>query len=329
MATMNTVWLTFVAIAMTSGSNGMKVVGTYRDVYGDRLLTMDLEKESGTLLVGSTMTLTKLNENLDFKEILELEVNHTNLNNIVIDSESDSVILCSGEVGKCDIRSLKDMKNVLSSNPNHLVTSFSDLKSVILLSSKYKRLFIANNFNADENLSDYSVPVLSSRRSDKLFISHIDSTGSSAKYIRNNYLPPSFFVMFLYAFTEQKYVYFISRQPNSQNSAVTSKISRLCLDDLYFRSYIEIQIDCVADSSTQYSLAQSAHYDTNSEELFVSFMRGTSLDSSAVCSFNLRDINKMMDNTVRDCYQGNGFYGPVHLHKTSSCIPTVCITKTY
>lgn len=320
MAAMSTVWLAVVAIVMTSRSDGMKVVSTFRDIYGDRLLNMDMEQDSGAIVISSVSTLTKLNEKLDVKELVQLPNNSTK--NIVIDSKSNSVILCSGGTGKCDVHSLTDIKKVLSPNPNHLISEFSDSISVILLNSKYRRLFIANSFQADENLHKFSVPILSSRTADNLYISYNDAKGSSAKYIRNTKLPQSYFVKYLYAFTERKYIYFISYQPNSRGSAVTSKISRLCMDDKYFRSYVEIQLDCVADSSSQYSLAQSAHYDPSAKKLFVAFTKETSLDSSAVCSFDLRDVNKMMDTTVQDCYQGNGVYGPFHLHKTSSCLPT-------
>ncbi|XP_045167311.2 plexin-A1-like isoform X2 [Mercenaria mercenaria] len=323
-AVKKTVWLTFVTIVMTSRSYGMKVVNTYRDVFGDSLLNIDMDKISGTFIVGSVNSITRLNENLDLKAVVQIGKNSSYINNVVIDSKSNSVILCSGESGKCEIRSLKDFEKVLSSNPNHLVPKNRerDSSSVVLLSAKYRRLLIANSFRANENHQQKSVPILSSRTTDNLFIAHINAKGSSAKYAGSSKLPSDYFVRYLYSFSGKKYVYFISHQPNSKNSAVVSKIARLCLDDDYFRSHVEIQLDCVADSSTQYSVAQSAHYDPSTQKLFVAFSKGTSQESSAVCSFDLRDINKMMDNTVRECFEGKGFYGPVHLHKTSSCVPT-------
>lgn len=322
-----TALLTFLTIVMTSRSHGMKVVNTYRDVFGDNLLSMDIANSSGTIVISSVNSVTKLNETL---HVTETRLMETIVNNIVIDSKLNSVILCSVESGRCEICSLNDINKVLFSNPNRLVPKQSNSNSVLLLISKQKRIFFANNFLSAEMQQDLSVPILSSRTINDLHLVHSDAKGTSAKYVRDHGLPSAFFVMYLYAFSEGKYVYFLSRQPNSQNSAVTSKISRLCLGDENFRSYIEIQLDCVADASTQFSLAQSAHYDPGTKKLVVAFTKGgnvgqrsRNMDSSAVCSFMLQDIDKMMDNTVHDCLQGNGLFGPIHLHKNSSCVPTV------
>jgi hypothetical protein len=323
--TTKTAWLTFIALVITSRSNGMKVVNTYRDVYGDSLLNVDMDNKSGTVLISSVNSITKLNENLDLKDIVQIGKNSSYLSNIVIDSKSDSVILCSGKSGKCEVRSLKYFEKVLSANPNDLVPKNGDSRSVLLLTTAYRRLFIANSFQANKPEQQKVVPVLSSRTPNNLHLAHTDRKGSSAKYFSSANLPSDYFVTYLYSFSERKYAYFISRQTNSKNSAVTSKISRLCLDDDYFRSYVEIQLDCVADSKTQYSVAQSAHYDPSTQKLTIAFSKATSQVSSAVCSFDLRDVNKMMDNTVRECFQGKGSYGPIHFHNASSCKSTVSI----
>ncbi|KAL4226893.1 Plexin b2a [Mactra antiquata] len=317
--------LTFVTIVMMSRSHGLKVTSSYRDIHNEELLTMDVAAQTGAIIVGAKNSLTILNENLELIQSVNLEYNQSLVSHIAVDSKSDSVLVCSAASGKCDRRSLSALDKVLYSNPNHLVPKDSTSGSELLVLPDRQKVVFANSFNNSRN-QDRSVPMLSSRSYDNLALYHTDGYGSSAIYVRKHNYPKDYSVTYVYSFSEREYIYFISRQPNAHQTDTVSKISRLCVNDLYFQSYVEIQLDCVPDSSSQYLSAQSAHYDQGSKKLAVAFTIGDSphksLMSSAICQFSIEEINKMMDKTVRQCYDGNGYHGPVHFHKTSSCVQT-------
>lgn len=320
--------LTFVAMVILSRTEGMKIMKAYRDVCGDSLLRTDMDVSSGTIILSSGRTVARLNENLDLKEIVHLNKSTSNVHNFVADFKSNTVILCSSVSGTCAIHSLKELQKVLFSSSDYLVSKNSESLTEILLIPTLEKMFIANGFLGSEYGLDAPLPVLSIRSSNDLNLLH-HSANTSAKYAQTKTLPKDYFVTYLYSFCESQHVYFITQQSSPKTKTVTSRISRLCLVDNDFRSYVEIQLDCVADASTQYSVAQAAYFDESSQLIYVAFTKKMKLeerstrlettDSSAVCSFELQDIDKVMDQTVRNCYQGTGNLGPVHLHKPVPC----------
>lgn len=314
---------TIVAIATLPRSHALSVVKNYQDPNGDTLLSMDMDVQSGSIVISKMVNyknVVRLTNDLELEDVVPKEFNFPHVDNIVINKDQNSVVLCSSFEGKCKVHSLKNVTKVLYSNPFLLVpksVQYTKSNSVVFLTSA-KTLFIANNFNKD---SEYNkmVPILSYRSSVNLALWLDSSQGYYAKYVQSNHkaLPRGYSVEYIYAFVHKNYVYMVSRISDADSPSPRTGIARVCLDDKFLSSYVEIPVTC---AGKKLHSAKAAHYDEVGEKLFVSFITVLhDVDMSAVCMFELRDINKMMDNTVRDCFRGLGIHGPAHLHDTNRC----------
>lgn len=310
--------VTVLVIALATGSGALRVMNTYRDPYGNSILNADIDRSSGIIVISSSKNTAKLDAELQLVEMVS-----SGSNNVVINHDRNTVIMCSSLDGMCNIHSLENISTVLFSNPSQLVFSgfANTLESVFLLTSA-ENVLLANGY--DKNCKKYNeVPVLSSRSTSSLTLTHVSPFSATALYGKDpKRLPPYFTLVYIYGFVHENYAYIVSdhRKPN-----LSSRIIRICLSDMSFKSYVEIPLDCPVDGSS-YTVAHAAHFNENHQELIVSFTKAFEKHEtikSAVCAFNLYEINKEMDKVVKDCYHGNGYYGPRHLTNRYPCIKKV------
>ncbi|WAR26141.1 MET-like protein [Mya arenaria] len=269
--------MTLVIIATSTRSHGFEVTGTYRDLKGfAKLHAAGIDKESGDIVVSSSESIAKLDKKLNLVTTVHSGIgNVSSSTSLVINEHFKSVILCSFG-GGCESRAMKDL-SILYSTKNPDVPKNAKSESIVTLSPDSSKLFLANDYSNEDESITQTVPILS------IMSSHnFSSTPLFA--LSHKRLPKSYFVKYLYSFA----------QSNVVTKDTITKISRICKDDNKFLSHVEIQLDCVLNSTNQFSTAQTAHYDPSAEKVYVSFTKSSSM-SSAICVFDLKDVDKMMN----------------------------------
>ena len=307
------------AIHVTSA---MHVTQTFRDPDGQSLHTAGLDRNTGDIIVGATQNLVKLSENLLPKEKVTLnKLDNTASKAVVVDSFNEKVIFCKSGSGSCDIHLLKNLSKIHYTHHSPLVPKDNLSNTILFMSYQNSvQVHLVNDFIWTRNPD--SIYTISSRNIQNLDLVYADEVGSTALRVLKS-VPDNVNVQYIYGFSQGNFIYLISNQPKSANSNFSvSTIARLCKEDKYYRSYVEIQLDCLANSATKFQNANTAHYDPEVHKLLVGFSQDDRL-GSALCVFDLTDIDKRMDQTVKSCYAGNGVIGPVFFHKRRSCVPTV------
>lgn len=304
--------------AMTTQVYGMRVTQTYRDPDGQKLGTIGTDKYTGDIIIGASRNMVKLSENLVPKEKVVLDEPSV-AKAVLVDSLRDRVVLCKTGQGSCDVRTLGNLSNILYSHHKSIVPK--DSKSRILLfTSSNNQIHLVSDL-IGKQYSD-SVPTISSRSIENLGLAHSDVKGSSSLSARKN-VPKNIHVQYIYGFHHGNFFYLIANQPKELGTKINlvSKIIRICADDRYYRSYVEVQLDCGTSSGELFPHATAAYYDAVSQRVSISFGQ-TRTSKSAVCVFDLREIDDRMVQAIRSCYQGDGIIGPAFFQKRRSCVPT-------
>ena len=322
-----------IIVAMTTQVTGMRVTETYRDPDGQKLHTVGADKNTGDIIIGASRNLVKLTENLVPKEKVVLDnfmaskTEPSVTKAVLVDSFSDRVILCKTGSGSCDVRKLGNLSKISYSHHKPIVPKDSTSRTLLFMSShKADQVHIVNDYDGKQNPN--SVHTISGRSIENLGLVHNDEKGATSLSVREN-VPKNIHVQYIYGFSHGKFIYVIANQPKELNTnlSVVTKIARLCMEDRYYRSYVEIQLDCQTNEGAWFPHATAAHYDSVSQKVYIGFSQ-TETSGSAVCVFHLKEIDDRMAQAVRSCYQGDGIIGPAFFQKKRSCVPTVSIIST-
>ncbi|XP_009328214.1 PREDICTED: plexin-B1 isoform X3 [Pygoscelis adeliae] len=129
---------------------------------------------------------------------------------------------------------------------------------------------------------------------------------------------------FIKSFTYRSSVYFLfyRRDLKSQSREYKTYISRICLDDSHYYSYVELPLLCQSKATT-YSLLQAAYVTqpgeglaqgqlaTNGEVLFAAFSAwqassGKLSEESALCVYAMEEVDRLTNWTRDVCYMRDG-----------------------
>uniref|UniRef100_A0A8C6J2Q5 Plexin-B1 n=1 Tax=Melopsittacus undulatus TaxID=13146 RepID=A0A8C6J2Q5_MELUD len=129
---------------------------------------------------------------------------------------------------------------------------------------------------------------------------------------------------FIKSFTYRSSVYFLfyRRDLKSQSREYKTYISRICLDDSHYYSYVELPLLCQSKTNT-YSLLQAAYVsrpgkglahgqlDTEGEVLFAAFSSwqassGKLSEESALCVYAMEEVDRLTNWTRDVCYMRDG-----------------------
>ncbi|XP_009997597.1 PREDICTED: plexin-B1 isoform X2 [Chaetura pelagica] len=128
---------------------------------------------------------------------------------------------------------------------------------------------------------------------------------------------------FIKSFTYRSSVYFLfyRRDLKSQSREYKTYISRICLDDSHYYSYVELPLLCQSKTNT-YSLLQAAYVtrpgrglaqgelDTEGEVLFAAFSAwqssGRLSEESALCVYAMEEVDRLTNWTRDVCYMRDG-----------------------
>uniref|UniRef100_A0A8C1XDW4 Plexin b1b n=1 Tax=Cyprinus carpio TaxID=7962 RepID=A0A8C1XDW4_CYPCA len=252
--------------------------------------------------------------------------NHNKL--LLVDPYSQELISCGSVYqGICQKRSLDSVGKVLFSAERPVDTQYvaandpnvSTVGLVALTRGRGKQqpvLFVGRGYtNSQPPISTRNLvmePVFSYEETSKLAVA-----GRLSEYDHH----------FVTSFTHRSYVYFMfyRRDLQSPSREYRTYVSRMCLDDTAYYSYVEVPLSCRSAGGKNYNLLQALHVGlpksdkvlgkestVASEEVllgvFSSHFASSSRpnEESAVCVFSLEQVDKRISATRDLCYTEMG-----------------------
>ncbi|XP_072540737.1 plexin-B1 isoform X3 [Salminus brasiliensis] len=239
--------------------------------------------------------------------------NHNKL--LLVDPYSRHLISCgSVHQGTCQKRSLDAVGTVLFSAERPVDTQYvaandPDVSTVGLVvlagSSRQPVLFVGRGYTSSQppistrNLA--TEPLFSYEETAKLAVA-----GRLSEYDHH----------FVASFAHRTHVYFLfyRRDLKSSSREYRTYVSRVCLDDSAYYSYVEVPLSCRSAAGKNYNLLQAVRVGRSpgggaeEEEILLGVFSTRSTSSSrpseesALCMFSLRELDQRI-NTTRDlCY---------------------------
>lgn len=244
--------------------------------------------------------------------------NHNKL--LLVDPYSMELITCgSVNQGICQKRSLDSVDVVLFSaerpvDTQYVAANHPNVSTVGLVvrshPDKQPVLFVGRGFTSSHppistrNLAQD--PIFSYEETAKLAVA-----GRLSEYDHH----------FVASFAHRQHVYFLfyRRDLKSQSREYRTYISRVCLDDQAYYSYVEVPLKCHSRAGKVYNLLQAVQLglpqdgvvSQGSETLLGVFSTHSTSstrpsEDSALCMFNLEDVDRRINSTRDLCYTQMG-----------------------
>ncbi|XP_048872845.1 plexin-B1 isoform X2 [Brienomyrus brachyistius] len=301
-------------------------------------LALHPNPEVGTVYVGARNRLFQLDRDLrealevltgpvnDSKECLppitetncpqaRITSNHNKL--LLVDRYSQELISCgSVNQGICEKRSLASIQEVLFSAERPVDTQYvaandpyvSTVGLVVRPRAKLPVLFVGRGYTSSHppistrNLA--SEPLFSYEETAKLAVA-----GRLSEYDHH----------FVTAFSRHSHVYFLfcRRDLKSPSREYKTYVSRICLDDTSYYSYVEVPLECrSAQRGVSYSIMEAAHLgqprEVQGQEVLLGVFStrlsssGSASEDSALCVYSLEDLDQQINSTRDVCYTQDG-----------------------
>lgn len=235
--------------------------------------------------------------------------NHNKL--LLVDPFSKELITCgSVNQGICQKRSLDSVSDVLFSTERPVDTQYvaandPNITTVGLVvryhPDKPPVLFVGRGFTS-------SHPPISTRNLAQGLIFSYEETAKLAVAGRLS----EYDHHFVASFAHRHHVYFLfyRRDLKSQSREFVTYVSRVCFDDPAYYSYVEVPLICRSRSGKVYNLLQAVQLglakDGDSILLGVFSTHSTSstrpAEDSALCVFDLKDVDRRINSTRDLCY---------------------------
>lgn len=137
-------------------------------------------------------------------------------------------------------------------------------------------------------------------------------------------------IHYVFGFSSEDSSYILTTQmrERANNSPFISKLVRQCQGHPGNYSYVEIPLECVAESGTRYNLVQAAYLTKPGSDLaanlgiteqddvlyavFAQSDDGTSnrpTSHSALCIYSLKSIDETFMQNIQKCFKGEGYRG--------------------
>uniref|UniRef100_A0A8D2NI35 Plexin-B1 n=1 Tax=Zonotrichia albicollis TaxID=44394 RepID=A0A8D2NI35_ZONAL len=322
-----------------------------------KFLHLSMDLESGTIYLGATNFLFQLTSDLllenmvqtgpvlDSKDCLppvsKLEcpqAHHTDNHNklLLVNTVQKELIVCgSVHQGICEKRSLESIDHVLfrpesPGDTQYVAANDPNITTVGLIAyskDEVPLLFVGRGYTSrgvgggippitTRNLRAHGGDV---QATDSHSIFSYEETAKLAVGRLSEYNHH-----FIKSFTYHSSVYFLfyRRDLKSQSREYKTYISRICLDDSHYYSYVELPLLCQSKGNT-YSLLQAAYVtrpgkelaqgqlDTEGEVLFAAFSAwqassGKLSEESALCVYTMEEVDRLTNWTRDVCYMRDG-----------------------
>lgn len=330
----------------------LQIKNVFRDPKDRNIQDFIIHKKSGELIIGATNSLWKLSPNLTLIQDVavgpkmdssycpppqlpcdrEKTLTSSYSQGLALDYELESLISCSSLFhGFCQIRSYRNITHLRKNIAKPIVSNNRNVSNFMFVGKGVNSsdvLYIGSKFS-DHGLKAYRnlVPHISSRTLSNLEFTYRDSKGGTKISVLES-SRSAVLVEFVYSFTYGDYVYFITSQRNPESpNTYQSKIIRLCQNDKYFRSYVEIPVACMGAGNVVFNVAKGGYIDGSSGKLYLNFehTQMSVVGPSGLCFYNMDEIDRTFNAVVTKCYQGDGNLGPEHIHERKACTKSVSI----
>lgn len=281
----------------------------------------------------------------------------SNVISILAINEIHSYLLACGTIkqGLCSIYSLSDFSSKFTFNATDHASFVGSKTSAVAFFGRPpkgfdtdRRMLYAAVSPYDRTEEKFTPMTVSTReivynesRSSMKYLENDDNLGSYSFLSVLSSVQSIFQVKYIYGFELNGFGYYVSIQPLEPHLSRTSYVTRLvqfCLDDKYYKTYIETVIQCT-QNSLEYSLATSAYlrHSGTSDFLAVSFGRPNNPASSepdpahgsVVCNFSMSQARMHSVQVQKYCYNGGTgtypwwVYGSVETCKISSVLVSI------
>nr|XP_033815623.1 plexin-B2 isoform X2 [Geotrypetes seraphini]XP_033815624.1 plexin-B2 isoform X2 [Geotrypetes seraphini] len=248
---------------------------------------------------------------------------------LVLDKLNSRIVVCGSIFkGICALRDLNNISNEIfyddgSGEKSFVASNDEKVATVGLVTTMpelgSQALFVGKGNGQHDNGIIISTRLLDRREGKDVFETYTDS--SAFKYVSVS----TSIQQFVKTFEDGGFIYFISSRLDKTNNKNRTLIARLCKKDLYYYSYIEMDLEC-KNQENAYNICQSV-YVTNpggnlaqnmsdsgqygdvgahDKVLFAVFHNGTKDQGSALCMFSLQQINEKLEENRETCYSTQG-----------------------
>ncbi|XP_009477214.1 plexin-B1 isoform X2 [Pelecanus crispus] len=322
-----------------------------------KFLHLSMDLESGTIYLGATNFLFQLTSDLLMKNMVQTgpvldskdclppvsklecpQAHHTDNHNklLLVNAVQKELIVCgSVHQGICEKRSLASIDHVLfrpesPGDTQYVAANDPNITTVGLIAyskDEVPLLFVGRGYTSrgvgggippitTRNLRAHGGDV---QATDSHSIFSYEETAKLAVGRLSEYNHH-----FIKSFTYRSSVYFLfyRRDLKSQSREYKTYISRICLDDSHYYSYVELPLLCQSKANT-YSLLQAAYVtqpgeglaqgqlDTEGEVLFAAFSAwqaasGKLSEESALCVYAMEEVDRLTNWTRDVCYMRDG-----------------------
>uniref|UniRef100_A0A8B9QI13 Sema domain-containing protein n=1 Tax=Apteryx owenii TaxID=8824 RepID=A0A8B9QI13_APTOW len=322
-----------------------------------KFLHLSMDLESGTIYLGATNFLFQLTSDLLMKNVVQTgpvldskdclppvsklecpQAHYTDNHNklLLVNAVQKELIVCgSVHQGICEKRSLASIDHVLfrpesPGDTQYVAANDPNITTVGLVASSKDEvplLFVGRGYTSrgvgggippitTRNLRAHGGDV---QATDSHSIFSYEETAKLAVGRLSEYNHH-----FIKSFTYRSSVYFLfyRRDLKSQSREYKTYISRICLDDSHYYSYVELPLLCQSKANT-YSLLQAAYvtrpgeglargqFGTEGEVLFAAFSTwqassGKLSEESALCVYAMEEVDRLTNWTRDVCYMRDG-----------------------
>uniref|UniRef100_A0A8C3D796 Plexin-B1 n=1 Tax=Cairina moschata TaxID=8855 RepID=A0A8C3D796_CAIMO len=322
-----------------------------------KFLHLSMDLESGTIYLGATNFLFQLTSDLLMQNVVQTgpvldskdclppvsrlecpQAHHTDNHNklLLVNAVQKELIVCgSVHQGICEKRSLASIDHVLfrpesPGDTQYVAANDPNITTVGLVAyskDEVPLLFVGRGYTSrgvgggippitTRNLRAHGGDV---QATDSHSIFSYEETAKLAVGRLSEYNHH-----FIKSFTYRSSVYFLfyRRDLKSQSREYKTYISRICLDDSHYYSYVELPLLCQSKANT-YSLLQAAYVtrpgkdlaqgqlDTDGEVLFAAFSAwqassGKLSEESALCVYAMEEVDRLTNWTRDVCYMRDG-----------------------
>nr|XP_057910209.1 plexin-B1 isoform X3 [Doryrhamphus excisus] len=264
--------------------------------------------------------------------------NHNKL--LLVDPYSMELITCgSVNQGICQKRSLESVDKVLFSTERPVDTQYvaanhPNVSTVGLIVQSHPGrqplLFVGRGYTS-------SHPPISTRNLDQDPIFSYEETAKLAVAGRLSEYDHHFVASF--AHRHHVYFFFYRRDLKSQSREYRTYVSRICLDDQAYYSYVEVPLTCRSRAGKNYNLLQAVQLGLSKDSIagpgseVVLGVFSTRLASStrpsedsALCTFNLEDVDRRINATRDLCYTQMGKESGMEAAYIEYEVKSLCVT---
>ncbi|XP_076447874.1 plexin-A2-like isoform X2 [Babylonia areolata] len=278
---------------------------------------------------------------------------------LVVDYTHQRLIACSSLFqGFCEKRHLDDITKVDPSSYKPVAANSENASTVAFIAPgpaprpgqvQNNVLYVSVSWNpVGQAIWREDVPAFSSRNLSNFELAYSDNFRQTRIKIEIQQRE-TFLVTYLYGFGSENFSYMITMQKRSARSnQYVSKIFRVCQNDPFFYSYVELELQCLSQGE-DYNLLQAAYLGkpgkvlaqsltipTTEDVLYAVFSKGRKSSpvptgKSALCIYPMRLVRRVFTKNIQKCFSGIGNTGPDHLSTPVRCLKSTqtSITDDY